>query len=102
MRKVITLITWSDLYLMRPTGASDWPGGREVSRPRSPAAGCRDDIEDKDAVVEGGEVGEHRDPRLPGIYISRGFSYFEKKGVWFIQQLSCTDLRSGNMSSFTQ
>ena len=100
MRKVITLITWSDLYLMRPT--TERLARRGVSRPRSPAGGCRDDIEDKDAVVEGGEVGEHRDPRLPGIYISRGFSYFEKKGVWFIQQLSCTDLRSGNMSSFTQ
>ena len=52
--------------------ASDWPGGRGVSRPRSPAAGCRrDDIEDKDAAVEGGEVGEHRDARLPSRYVSR-------------------------------
>ena len=49
VRKVITLITWSDLYLMRPT--TERLARRGVSRPRSPAGGCRDDIEDKDAVV---------------------------------------------------
>ena len=79
MRKVITLITWSDLYLScdRPGDReSDWPSGRGSQQAQEPALllAAETTLKIKTQRSKEARDGEHRDARLPGRYISRGFS----------------------------
>ena len=78
------------ISLMRPTGRATGQAGGGVSRPRSrPCCWLPNETTLKIKTQRSKEARvEHRDPRLPSRYISRGSASW-RWAVEFIQQLSC-------------